>query len=912
VRSGCAVASLLLLAGAAGAQVRLDGSFGPAGTLPPDALGNVEIPQDVGRREGANLMHSFSEFSIPEQQSATFSARDPGIQRVLARVTGMTPSQIDGALRSRISGADVYLFNPAGVFFGAGATLDVGGSLYVSSADALRLADGNVLHAQPGPPAVLSSAPPDAWEFAGPSAAAIRIEGSRLAVLPRASLSFVAGPIAIAGRPDGQAVLHAPGGLIDLVAIAAAGRVGLDSDGADTSAIEALADVSVSANAQLTTVGERSGSVRVRARDLEIDRSFVFSDSKGDEDPLPLSIDIEVSGDVVITGPAELGAELDGSAATGDLLIVARGLRMTGPGAVINSWLSQGSGQGGDLRIDVSELQMSDGAQIRIEANGPGQAGRLVIEADRIDLSGAATFVGAESRARDGQIGGSFAEGVAVKVLAAEGEVSLRDGAQILSVTRGAGDGGDIEVEAGKLQISGVAADTDQPSGIFSNEEPPADEAPRSWQVGARGSVAVHAGAIEISDGGVIQAFSAVREPGEGGSEVGSVSVGADRIVISGSQFRGERRLPSGITTRARFRDAGNLSVSADHLQVLDGAAISATTTGPGRGGSMVLRAERVEIGGRDGAQRAAGIFAESLVDPDPQPDAARDGGPAGDIALIVRELTLSEGGLLRASTETAGAGGQLAINPPAHPQADPQWTANANVLVSDGEIRSQASPENPGIQTRGGDIAIHARALALDSGTRISASNDAQGPAGSIEIHLADDLRSSDSEITTEARNGRGGNVRIEAGELVYLLDSTISASVTTAGIDAGGNITIDPRLVVLNRSTLRANAAAGNGGNIDITAGEFLRSADSILSVSSRLGIDGTIVIRSPIEDLLEDAVPVQAEPLSDDDLVRRGCAAQRSRSGSLTVAPRVVRIGPQGVLEEGESSGERCEER
>jgi filamentous hemagglutinin family protein len=120
------------------AQVSLDGSLGPQGPLPgPD----YQIGAEVGQVQGSNLFHSFDQFSVPTGGSATFTG--PGsIANIIGRVTGGQRSFIDGMLRSTIPGAHLYLLNPSGVLFGPNASLQVGGSFHVSTADFLRLADG--------------------------------------------------------------------------------------------------------------------------------------------------------------------------------------------------------------------------------------------------------------------------------------------------------------------------------------------------------------------------------------------------------------------------------------------------------------------------------------------------------------------------------------------------------------------------------------------------------------------------------------------------------------------------------------------------------------------------------------------------------------------------------------------------
>jgi filamentous hemagglutinin family protein len=102
-----------------------DGSIGPDASVQPTGPHYV-ITEAMGERPGvgSNLFHSFDEFNVLGGQSATFTG--PGsIENVLSRVTGGNQSSINGLLRSSIPGADFYLLNPAGIFFGPRAQLDI-------------------------------------------------------------------------------------------------------------------------------------------------------------------------------------------------------------------------------------------------------------------------------------------------------------------------------------------------------------------------------------------------------------------------------------------------------------------------------------------------------------------------------------------------------------------------------------------------------------------------------------------------------------------------------------------------------------------------------------------------------------------------------------------------------------------
>ena len=74
--------------------------------------------------------------------------------------------------------ANFFLINPAGVMFGPGASIDVGGTFHASSSDRIFFQDGGEFSATPGPgDALLSSAPPQAFGFLG-SSAAITTDGT--------------------------------------------------------------------------------------------------------------------------------------------------------------------------------------------------------------------------------------------------------------------------------------------------------------------------------------------------------------------------------------------------------------------------------------------------------------------------------------------------------------------------------------------------------------------------------------------------------------------------------------------------------------------------------------------------------------------------------------------------------------
>ncbi len=125
------------------AQINPDQTLGPEQSIvTPDIEVRGELADLVegGAIRGLNLFHSFSEFSIPEAGRAYF-ASPTGIESILSRVTGSSSSDIFGTLG--VDGtADLFLVNPNGIVFGPNVNLDIEGSFYATTAEAISVGEG--------------------------------------------------------------------------------------------------------------------------------------------------------------------------------------------------------------------------------------------------------------------------------------------------------------------------------------------------------------------------------------------------------------------------------------------------------------------------------------------------------------------------------------------------------------------------------------------------------------------------------------------------------------------------------------------------------------------------------------------------------------------------------------------------
>lgn len=99
-----------------------------------------------------------------------------------------------------------------------------------------------------------------------------------------------------------------------------------------------------------------------------------------------------------------------------------------------------------------------------------------------------------------------------------------------------------------------------------------------------------------------------------------------------------------------------------------------------------------------------------------------------------------------------------------------------------------------------------------------------------------------------------------------------------------SGGNIFIDPQLVIVQGSAVTAQAVDGAGGNMTFVTPLFLADSASIISASSERGPSGTVTIQSPTSNLSGTVGQLPAKPSPPQVLLQNHCAA-KSGNGQST---------------------------
>ena len=140
--------------------------------------------------------------------------------------------------------------------------------------------------------------------------------------------------------------------------------------------------------------------------------------------------------------------------------------------------------------------------------------------------------------------------------------------------------------------------------------------------------------------------------------------------------------------------------------------------------------------------------------------------------------------------------------------------------------------------------------------------------------------LRLNNANVQAQTASNTGGDVTLKVGRLFNLHNSTVTTSVH-GGKGSGGNILINSPLMVLDSSDIIANAIGGSGGNIFIDAGQLIRSPDSKITASGI--VNGNIAIAAPNTDISSSLVVLPETLFDASSELREACAARGGRPSS-----------------------------
>ena len=638
------------------------------------------------------------------------------------------------------------------------------------------------------------------------------------------------------------------------------------------------------------------GSVTISTAVLNMDDGFLraISTDDGNAGDIVLSVD-----HLVFSGGAETTTNSYGEGKGGDISITAKDLvSIAGENdegyrsAVFSN--AEGIGDGGSIVISAPALRMNVGSLETI-TKGDGHAGSIVIQVDRLHLrEGALIDTNSYGAGSGGDIHIEATEEISISgrhrsnrpsalvcnasgngsggmIVVTTPDLSMDDG-YIQAITKGRGKAGTIQLDVERLTLTGGSQIDTSSKGEGQGG---------NLSITAEESISI----LGTSSDEMTGIFSSAGNTGSGGA----LFVSTPKLDINNGYLQ---------TITTDEGNAGDILLEVGNLSVIGGASINSSSEGSGHGGEIVIdAAESISISGRNeegfiteiisnalgsGEAGKISISTPELKINDGLIQAYTNGAAnAGEVLLMAERVYLEDGAQINIGTRGSGRGGKVSIK------------ASGVISISGKSKDGHPSGVFSSAEKRGqgGDIELRAKDVQLDNGGHVSSSSDGSGNAGGIIIDAGNVSIKGNSFLKTEAKAADGGNININTYATVYLVDSTLSASVGGGPQTVGGNIDIAAEHIALNRSSIIANAYEGKGGNIQIVADTFLRDPSSRVSASSELGIEGTVEINAPDVNITGIQVPLPKAVFSAADLLQDPCIARlkAGEASSFTISGR-----------------------
>ncbi|MEH1840025.1 MAG: filamentous hemagglutinin N-terminal domain-containing protein, partial [Nostoc sp.] len=752
----------------------------PDSTLPNNSNvkleGNTRIIEG-GTIRGGNLFHSFEEFSVPNNSTALFN-NSLDIQNILTRVTGKSISNIDGLIRAN-GKANLFLLNPNGIIFGKNASLNIGGSFVATTANAIGFGNlGFFSASNPEAPSPLLTVNPNALLFNQIAAAPIQNSSTApagstpgdedalgLRVPDGRNLLLVGGNVSMDGGG-----LNAFGGRVSLGGLAGAGTVELNGDGNNLSlsfpdSVE-KSDVFLNNGAIVNVIAGDGGSIVVNARNLEMTAESV----------LVAGID------------SRLGS--DNSQAGNISVHITRAINLNNS-QIFNDVQPEARGQGGDVNISASTLRLEGGALISASTFGTGKGGSLTVDAQDVQIIDGALSANALPNST----------GNAGDITLRTNTLLVRDGSVVSSSIAGAGKGGSLTVDAQNVQLIGTSPDGQFPSGLFASGQ--------LNSTGDAGDITLRTNTLLVRDGALVSVNTFSKGKG------GSLTVDAQDVQIIGrsaDDLHGSALFAN--AQRNLTGDAGNIKVKTNTLLVRDGSQVGTATFGAGKGGSLTVDAQDVQlIGTSPDGRFPSALFASAD---------RNSTGDAGDIMLTTNTLLVRDGAKVLTSTFGPGKGGSLTVD-----AQDVELIGTSAVgqfpsgLFASGQLNSTGNA---------GDIILRTNTLLVRDSAAVTVQSLGTGTAGNMTLNTRSIRLNNDALLSATTRsslvdpNREQATININSRDLIIGRNSNIRTDAKGENV-IGGNINIDADiLAAFENSDITADSDDFRGGNVKIiTKGIF-----------------------------------------------------------------------------------------
>jgi filamentous hemagglutinin family protein len=570
------------------------------------------------------------------------------------------------------------------------------------------------------------------------------------------------------------------------------------------------------------------------------------------------------------------------------------------------------TGNGGNIKIETSQLNISNGAQVSAATLGIGKGGNITVQADTINIAGASTI----SQKFSTLATDSHATGNSGDIKIDTKQLRVSDGADVSVTAFGAGRSGNLTVNATEsIELIGASAIPNSTifsrSGFFAATE----------GIGDGGNITINTPLLQVLDGARVSVSTrGAGKDGITGGKGGLLTVNAAMIDLSGTSADG--RFISGLFAlsgeeRPNIKETdatgngGNIKIETSQLNISNGAGLSAATLGVGKGGNITVQADTINIAG---ASTVSQKFSTLATD-------SRATGDSGDIKIDTKQLRVSDGADVSVTAFGAGRSGNLTVNATESIELIGASAIPNSTIFS----RSGLFAATEGIKD-GGSLTVNTSLLIVKDGARISVSTRGKGENGipggkggnlivnAKEIELSGIgkvqlLRNGQTETRTfpsglfalsgEIRpniadneaTGAGGNLEINT-DLLTVRDGA-EVSVTAKGAGIAGNLVTKANGIRLQDGSIIGATVQGSGANITLEVRDSLqlRGNSQISTTAGENGDGGNIKITADTLAILENS-SISA------DAGRQGGNVQITTKGIFSLPNAITASSAQGA--------------
>lgn len=825
-----------------------------------------------GETRGSNLFHSFQNFSVIPNNEAYFNNAD-NINNIFSRVTGGNVSNIDGLIRANGT-ASLFLINPAGIIFGEGARLDLGGSFYGSTASSILFEEGEFsaanLEANPlltvNAPIGLGfrDNPGDIVNRADFGLSEQTLEQIRdqqpitvnritnitgLEVNPGQNLALIGGDVLL-----DRSGLTAPGGNVTLGGLSQAGEVAFD-DGSFVFPDDVnKADLSLSDNALVKVVGAGGGYINVEVNNLSLieQSQIVAGIAEGSGNINTIAGDIVVNAEESVT-LIDSGEFEEPRIDLHTAILNTVGLPPTTIENSKNQDETNTAGSSGSISIDTQRLNVTERSLIGTRLYGVGNTKDININADTvlIDQGTISSQVGLFTNKGRGNSGDINITSNNFEATNNSFIITDNDGV-------GAGDAGDINISAtDSIKIG-------EPYTGFISEI-------GKKAVGNAGDINFTANSASLDN--AVGLLTQVRGSGNAGSIKLDI---ANSLVINGADLQAQ-------VLQGGAGQGGNITINTSTLELLPGSQLLSDSRSIGDSGDIIVQADEsvylsasaIATGTVEGTKGSTGkieivsprvfLTDKAIISSSPAGE-----GQTADINIDAETISLDNFSLISASSRTnlSQEPGNITLN-------------SDRLTVKNGSIINATTSS----KFDGGQININSQVLEIFSGGALQTATDSDGNAGNINLNVSDG-------IVLDGNNAPNQTPEFDFDE--DLLDNLagrtgIFANTNNGTSSSGGNIQIDSNFIIAlpnGNSDIVANAQQGQGGNITIDA-EFvfgieerpLNSLTNDINAASEVeGLDGSVEINSLNIDPTQGTIELPTNVVEPGETTAQICNANR----------------------------------